>query len=96
MKASSSNARSEPEYGAALVLALRHAHPKLSKRKLAKLMGVSRKHLDTLESMQKGELSFPLQLWLESKLDPVVVQDLRKRYQPRPAPYWLAHLGAKR
>lgn len=89
MKANCSTARSEAEYGAALVHCLQRAHPRLTRVGLARLAGLSPRHLRKLEHMRK-ELPLTLQLLLESKLDPAVVLDLRRRYQPRPPPYWLA------
>lgn len=95
MKARSSSPRSDPAYGAALVQALQRAHPRLTRYGLARLLGLSPRHLRKLEYMQK-ELRLPLQLWLESKLDPAIVRDLRRRYPPPPPPYWLARLGDHR
>lgn len=83
--------RTDPEYAAALVLALQQAHPRLTRIGLARMLKLSPRHLRKLEYMQK-ELRLPLQLWLESKLDPAVVKELRQRYQPKPPPYWVAQL----
>lgn len=64
------------------------------------MLGLSRKHLRKIEYMRK-ELGLPLQLLMESKLDPNVVRDLRAMFKPQPPPYWVAliedkHHGTRR
>lgn len=95
MKASSPVARSDASYAGALVAALLHAHPRLTRAGLAALLGIHRRHLRKLEHMQK-ELTLPMQLWMESKLDPAVVRGLRARLPPSPPPFWLARTEGNR
>lgn len=94
MRATSPSCRSDPSYGAALIAALLRAHPRMSRAALAAWLGLSRKHLRKIEYMRK-ELNLPLQLLIESKLDPSVVQDLRVMFKPQPPPYWVALIEGK-
>lgn len=83
---------SDAGYASALVAALQFAYPRKTRLGLARMLGISINTLRKLSAMQM-ELNLPLQLLIESKLDPTVVQDLHARFTPRPLPYWLAKLG---
>lgn len=95
MTASSAKcARTDAAYAAVLVTAIQRAHPRLTERALAKLIGISWRHLRTLREARK-ELSLPLQLQLESHLDPALVDTLRARYPNKPPPFWVARMEGK-
>lgn len=87
-------ARIDPCYAAALIAAIRHRYPRLRQHALAAKLGISWRHLRKLELMHKA-LDLPLQLQLESHLDPTVVKALRDRFPNPPPPFWVARLNRK-
>lgn len=88
-------ARTDPCYAAALIAALRLRYPRLHQHALAAKLGISWRHLRKLERMGKA-MDLPLQLQLESHLDPAVVDELRERFPNPPPPFWVARFRSPR